>query len=144
MKRIATLGAIALLVAVPMTSEAAPKRKERTETLSYTLPTGVTAAGAASTASCGDPVRKCLVISLGKDEKYIKFVAKDSAGQSVGIQYYPGTTSADYSAGVQYTCGEGKATFKKPTEVSFRIAIDSSCPGVPTSGTLTVVISNLP
>ncbi len=143
MKRFAMLAAVAAIAVVPTTGHAAPKRVERTVVLDYTLPTGATVGGVASTGSC-DPVRVCLLLPLGKEDKYIKFVAKDAVSPAVGIQFYPGSTNADYSAGVQYACGEGKTNFKKPVEVSFRIAIDSSCPGVPTQGTLTVVISNLP
>ena len=143
MKRSALLVALAAVALVPASGEAAPKRVERTVVLDYIAPTGATIAGAASTGSC-DPVRTCLLLPLGKEDKYLKFVAKDAASPTVGIQYYPGSTNADYSAGVQYTCGEGKMNLKQPVEVSFRIAIDTSCPGVPTQGTLTVVISNLP
>lgn len=144
MKRLATFAALALLVTVPVASEAAPKRKERTETLSYTAPNGATIAGAAATAGCGPAdIRTCLNVTLTKDEKYIKFSAKDSSGQTVGIQYFAGETNDDYQSAA-FTCGEGKGTYKKGGMVSFRIAIDTSCPSLPTSGTLTVVISNLP
>ena len=142
MKRTVLFAALAAVALVPATSDAAPKKKERTETLSYTLPTGVTSP-AVSGATCGDPVRACLNVSLGKDEKYIKFSVKDSTGLKVGIQYFAGETNDDYQS-VQTICGEGKSTFKKPSMVSFRIALDNSCAGIPTQGKLTVVISNLP
>ena len=141
MKRAVTLFALAAVAVVPNAGHTAEKRVERTEVLNYTLPTGVTTP-AALTGSCGDPVRACLNVTLGKNEKYIKFTAADATGQPVGVQYFAGETNADY-AGVQSVCNEGKATFKKGGLVSFRIAVDPTC-GVPTQGTLTVVISNLP
>ncbi|HVF19704.1 MAG TPA: hypothetical protein VNA14_05625 [Mycobacteriales bacterium] len=145
MKRVVTLLAIGALAALPATSDAAVKRKERTVTFDYVVANGANVGGVGSTAGCGPvaPLRPCMNVTLAKDEKHIKFVAKDASGQSVGIQYFAGETNADYQS-VAHTCNAGKGSFKKGGLVSFRIGVDSNCPGIPTEGTLTVVISNLP
>jgi hypothetical protein len=142
-KRLIAVTALAALVATPALSHAAPKkpkRVERTVTFAYT---GACQAGVGDTnagvAGCPNELNE--IARTG--EAYVKFSAKDSTGQVIGLIAY---NTDDFASDNSAHCGGiTKARKIKPkTPLSVATMADPSCGGLPTTGTITMVFSNLP
>jgi hypothetical protein len=139
-KRTALLATVALVAVTPAVAHAAPKAKQRTITSPYSGPVGVSVtAGLGGALNCTGPLAGCWDFTTVKGEKTVTISAKDSTGTPVGLQIF---TDDDYANNVQFFCGTGSITVspKAATSVGVRIAVDPSCAGIPTSGTLTAVI----
>ncbi len=144
MKRIASLVALTGLVVVPAVSDAAPapKRVERTVTLSYQGPCDAGIAGLhGGPATC--PTAAQLAELVKKGEAYISFKAVDATGQKIGLRFY---NTADFPGTVTSYCGGSAKALKVKAgqEMAVKTSVDPTCGGVPTTGTLTMVLSNLP
>ena len=145
MKRAATLFALAAIVVVPAVSDAAPKRVERTVTFAYQgfCDAGTEAATFGGPSTC--PTAAKLVELVKKGESYVKFSAVDeTTGEPVMLRYY---NSSDFAGTVTSHCGESGTKplkVKSGQEMAWKISLDPTCGAVPTTGTLTVVFSNLP
>jgi hypothetical protein len=141
-KRTALVAALALIAVGPAVAHAGPKASKRTLTATYQHPVAVSVTtGLGATLNCTGPMAGCWEFSTVKGEKTVTISAKDSTGTPTGLQIF---TDDDYANNVQFFCGTGTITVspKVATPVGVRIAFDPSCAGVPTSGTLTAVITN--
>lgn len=140
MKRYIALAAIGGLVMVPSVSDAAPKRTERTVTVSYT---GACQAGIDGANAGINGCPNTLADVAKKGEAFVKFSATDATGQKVGLVSYD---PADYgSTATNYCGGSPKPTkIKAGKEIGIRTIIDPTCGAIPTQGTLTLTFSNLP
>ena len=143
MKRIAAAVALGALVATPAVGHTAtkkPKRVERKVTIEYT---GACQAGVGATNAglAGCPNELNDVVRAG--EAYVKFSVTDATGQSVGLVAY--NTDDFASDNAAYCGGISKARKIKPkTPFSVATMADPTCGGLPTTGTITMVFSNLP
>jgi hypothetical protein len=130
-----TTAAVALS---PLAASAAPvKTTKRTVTFDYTGFTAVGTSGASLNydGPCA-AVDACWDFSTNKGEKTLEIKGSDA---SVGFQVW---VDDDYEGTVASFCGAGKVTVsaKAAHAVSVRPLL-SDCGGVPTSGTLTAVIT---
>ena len=142
MKRTALVATLALVAVTPAMAHAAPKASKRTITSPYSGPVGVSVtAGLGGALNCTGPLAGCWDFTTLKGEKTVTITAKDSTGTPIGLQIF---TDDDYANNVQFFCGTGTITVspKAATAVGVRIAVDPNCAAVPTSGTLTAVITN--
>jgi hypothetical protein len=139
-KRTALLATLALVAVSPTLAHAAPKASKRTITFDYASPVGLTTPAANVALNCNGPITACWDFTTVKGEKAVAVSAKDSTGTPVGLQVF---TDDDYNS-VQTFCGTGSITVspKAATSVSVRVAVDPTCAGIPTNGTLTAVITN--
>jgi hypothetical protein len=141
-KRTALVAALALVAVSPTLAHAAPKPTKRTLTAPYSGPVGASVtSGLGGALNCTGPLAGCWDFTTRKGEKTVTISAQDSTGTPVGLQIF---TDDDYANNVQFFCGTGTITVspKAATAVGVRIAVDASCAAVPTSGTLTAVITN--
>ena len=143
MKRIAVLAAAALMVATPVLAQAAPaKASKRTLTYDYQgfQAFSVDAAGSGSAENPCAAIDACWDFSTVKGEKTVTFSVADGSGTPAGIQVFVDDT---YDA-VATFCGTGTLTVspKRAALVSVRPAIADTCQAVPTSGTITAVVTN--
>lgn len=143
MKRTALIATLALVAVSPAVAHAKPvKPTKRTLTAPYSGPVGISVtSGNGAAFNCGGALAGCWDFSTVKGEKTVVVSAKDSTGTPIGLQIF---TDDDYANNVQFFCGTGTVTVspKAAIQVGVRIAVDASCPAVPTSGTLTAVITN--
>lgn len=142
MKRTALVATLALVAVSPAVAHAAPKAKQRTITSAYSGPVGVSVtSGLGGALNCTGPLAGCWDFTTVKGEKTVTITAKDSTGTPIGLQIF---TDDDYANNVQFFCGTGtiEVSPKAATSVGVRIAVDPACAAVPTSGTLTAVITN--
>jgi hypothetical protein len=141
MKRTISLLATAAVVATPLLADAAPKKKvERKVTTSYTLAcqAGVDGANGGITGCPNE-----LEDAASKTESYVKFSAVDTTGRPIGIVAYNpddyGNTATNYCGGIT------KAIKIKPgTAFGVKTIVDPTCGAAPTTGTITIIFSNLP
>ena len=143
MKRTIALAALAAMIATPTVGHAAkPKRIERKVVLKYQgfCDAGINGLHGGPT-TC--PTAAEQMVTIKKGEAYLKFAAVDSRGRTIGLRYY---NDADFGGTVQTFCGKtSKAQkVKYKATMAVKTAIDPNCGGVPTNGTLTITISNLP
>jgi hypothetical protein len=142
-KRTALVATLALVVVTPAIAHAGGKGGSRTVTASYSgfggasVPVGSInmfnlTCGAAGVGDCFD-------FSTVKGEKTVVISATDDSGTPVGLQVF---TDDDFQA-VETYCGTATLTVspKAATPVSVRPVLSDACAGVPTSGTLTAVIT---
>ena len=137
MKRTATLLAITALAASPLAAHAGTKPTTRTETWSYNGVSGPSVAGGGFKI-CFGATSDCFDLSTFKYETKVTFVAKDSSGQKVALQW---ALDGTYSAGPTNACGEGTVDVKKGSVVNFDTTVDPTCPGIATQGTVTFTIT---
>lgn len=140
MKRTALLAAAALVAVTPALASAAPKGPR---TLSYDYQ-GFQAvhSSAVGSGSLEDPcaaVDSCWDFTTVKGEKTIKLTIADGTG-AAGFQVW---TDDDYTGTVTTFCGTGeiKVSPKTAAAISVRPSASPDCQAVPTSGTLTAVIT---
>ena len=137
MKRSALLIALAALSVVPATGHAAEKRTERKIDFAYTgfCDAGIDGLHGGPT-SCPTAAQWSDVIAKG--ESYIKFSAGDS---KIGLRYFD---TADFSGTVQSFCGgtDKALKVKSGQEMAIKVSVDPTCGAIPTTGTITIVISN--
>ena len=143
MKRIIAVAVLAAIVATPALGNAAPKKVKRVErkvTVSYT---GFCQAGidGANGGAGGCPNELEDVAKTG--EAYVKFFATDATGQKIGLVSYD---PADFGGTAASHCGGiAKATkIKAKKGIGIKTVADPTCASIPTTGTLTMVFSNLP
>ena len=138
MKRTALLATLALAAVSPAVAQAAPAAS-RTLTYAYTGAVGASTPAASGALKCQSGMNACWDFTTVKGEKTVKISAKDSTGTQIGLQVY---TGGDYAGTIQTFCGAGELAVppKATTVVSVRPAL-GACPGLPTSGTLTAVIT---
>ena len=140
MKRTAVVAMLALVAVSPAVAHAAPKASKRTVTASYDGFYGTSNPAFSFNANCTGGVGDCWDFTTVKGEKTVVISAKDDNGMQVGLQVY---LDDDFQS-VETYCGTATITVspKTPTPVSVRPVVADSCAGVPTSGTLTAVITN--
>lgn len=138
MKRSLLLVTAAAVALTPLAASAAPaKAKPRTITFDYT---GFTGAGTSGLSTNWDgpcvAADACWDFDTNKGEKTIELKGSDP---SVGLAVW---IDDDYEGTVTMLCGSGKVTVspKAGHVVSVRPNV-TDCGGIPTSGTLTAVIS---
>ena len=139
MKRTALAVTLALVAVSPAVAHAAPKPAKRTLTATYSGFQGTSNPAFSFNSNCSGGIGDCFDFSTVKGEKTVAISAKDDNGMSVGLQVW---TDDDFN-GVQTYCGSATITVspKAATPVSVRPVLTDSCAGVPTSGTLTAVIT---
>lgn len=138
MKRSVLLLTAAAVALSPLAATAAPaKAKPRTLTYEYSGFSGASASGAGFNydGACA-AADACWDFSTQKGEKTIEFTVSDA---SAGIQVFYDDAYAD---NVVTLCGSGKVTVSQKTThlISVRPAL-SECGSVPTSGTITAVLT---
>jgi hypothetical protein len=142
-KRIIAAAALAALVATPAVGHAAkPRRVERKVSIDYT---GFCQAGTTGTSTgiSGCPIANEIEDAARRGESYVKVSAVDDSGLVVGIVTY----NPDAFAGsTTYLCGKSAKPMKIKSgrKLGVKTIADPMCDGVPTTGTLTMVFSNLP
>ncbi len=141
MKRSLALLAAAALVATPVVAEAAakkpaPKPTKRVVTWSYTGVFGAYASAAGGGGVCGANPMACFALPTQKHETLVSFVATDTTGQKIPLQY---ALDGDYQ-GNQLTCSSGSTPVKKGSTVNFYMVAGPDCPGIPTSGKVVMTI----
>lgn len=138
MKRTALLATLVLAAVTPAAAHAAPA-KSRTLTYAYTGAVGASTPAVSGALKCQSGMSACWDFTTVKGEKTVKISAKDGTGTQIGLQVY---TGGDYAGTVQTFCGSGEITVtpKAATVISVRPAV-GVCPALPTSGTLTAVIT---
>jgi hypothetical protein len=145
LKRIIAAAALAALVATPAVGHTAPKKVKRVErkvTFDYT---GFCVAGidGGNAGLTGCPTAS-MHETVKKGEAYVKYFATDATGQKIGITAYD---PAAYSTTAATVCG-GLAKAKKikaGVNISLVTMANPTCGGpVATTGTMTMVFSNLP
>jgi hypothetical protein len=143
LKRILAIAALAAIVATPALGNAAvkkPKRVERKVTVAYT---GFCQAGidGANGGISGCPNELEDMAKTG--EAYVKFFATDTTGQKIGLVSYD---PADYATTAASHCGgiTKAQKIKAKKGIGLKTVADPTCASVPTTGTLTIVFSNLP
>lgn len=142
MRRILVPLAIVALAAAAPAADAAPKKKSRTVKLAYVgfCDVGIADSAHGGPNTCPTPAEIDITTKTG--EAYVKVAIKDNTGQPVAIRWWK---NDDFGGTVATICkGNTKAAKFKAKLLSFKLAFDPTCGGVPTQGTLTVVISNLP
>ena len=138
MKRTAALIAASGLLLAPVAADAAtkPVKKKpttRTVTWDYQGPAGPHVIGS-SVSLCTDST--CTSLGLEPYELKAVVTVTDDAGQDVAL-----LTSVD---GVDsLTCGSGELALSKSTQLDLRTVLDPDCPGLPTTGTVSVTITGL-
>ena len=142
MKRTAVLTTLALVALSPAVAHAGVKASTRTLTYDYQGFQAANADGVGST-SAENPcqvIDSCWDFGTVKGEKTVKITMVDGTGQATGFQVF---VDDDYDNN-QTFCGTGVITVSPKTAaaVSVRPTISSTCAAVPTSGTLTAVITN--
>jgi hypothetical protein len=143
-KRTALVATLALVAVSPAVAHAAPKASKRTLTATYSsfggasVPVGSLNLYNLTCTQAG--VGECWDFSTVKGEKTVVISATDNSGTPVGLQVF---TDDDFQ-GVETYCGTATITVspKAATPVSVRPVLSDACAGVPTSGTLTAVITN--
>ena len=142
MHRKIAVAVLAVIIAMPGLSDAAPKKpkkKVRTVTFEYTGPCYVN-----SPAVDGGPnacyTTGSLAVQPAKDELYLTYTAKDASGQKVGMVAFENDNFDTRT----HSCGAGKKKFKKAQPFRVVMQVSSACQAVPTSGTITITLSNLP
>jgi hypothetical protein len=137
------VAALAALVATPALGHAATKKAKRVErkvTIAYTgfCQVGIDGANGGA-GGCPNELED----TARAGEAYVKFSAKDSTGTTIGLVSYD---PADYANTAASHCGGiTKATKIKPKKsIGIKTVLDPTCGAVPTTGTLTIVFSNLP
>jgi hypothetical protein len=140
MKRSAALAAVALVALTPMMSSAAPKTT-RTEVFDYTGFYALTSPAANTAFLNPCPIASaCFTFTLTKAEQFVTMDVVDQTGQPTAVQY---SLNDEYTTATVFTiCGKGSFKVKGGTALQIKPAIDPTCPGVPTSGTITVTASN--
>ncbi|MDX6198008.1 MAG: hypothetical protein QOJ79_1159 [Actinomycetota bacterium] len=142
MKRTALLATVALVAVSPAVAHAGAKASTRTLTYAYQGFQAANADGVGST-SAENPcavIDACWDFTTVKGEKTVKVTMVDGSGQAAGFQIF---ADDDYNSVVTF-CGSGVLTVSPKTaaSISVRPTISSTCTAVPTSGTLTAVITN--
>ena len=143
MKRIALVVTLALVAVSPAVAQAGGKAGTRTVTASYSGFGGANTPAAAFNAfnlSCTTVgVGDCFDFSTVKGEKTVVITATDGTGTPVGLQVF---TDGDFQTQQGY-CGTATVTVspKVATPISVRVVASADCAALPTSGTLTAVIS---
>jgi hypothetical protein len=140
------LASAAAATAAPK-SKTHPKKHTRTLSLAYSPgPTSHAAGGLGSAQVCPGALANCLTFTTARDEKYISLIATDDAGRPVGVSWYATAVGAVNSE--FYACGSARnVDIAKGTDFSLAVdtvAADPSCPGVASTGSVTVVLSNTP
>ena len=130
-----------MLALTPVASHAAPKKTTRTVEFAFEGFCGVRVpnpGGSGTLRACVSGKSYWTVQAL-KSELYMSFSAKDDSGTPVGLSVFP------YN-GSDFACGSGKRqTNLGGAEFTFMVTLSpADCQGVPTRGTITAVLSNLP
>lgn len=124
-----------------------PKRVERTVEGSYDLPPLVVAGTCAQSGAIG-----CVLIATGSEEAFLTAEVTDAHGQPVSVQV---SANTDGEIGDDVTfgtfCGETTEPipFDPGSELHFWVGslgpeLAGCPPGIATTGTVTVTLSNLP
>jgi hypothetical protein len=139
-KRTALVATLALVAVTPAIAHAAPKATKRTITATYSGFQGTSNPAFSVNSNCSGGVGDCFDFSTVKGEKTVVISVKDNSGTPTGLQVW---TDGDFN-GVQVVCGTATITVspKTPTPVSVRPVLTDSCAGIPTSGTLTAVVTS--
>lgn len=138
MKRTALLATLALVAVSPAVAHAGGK----TRTLSYTYSGafGISTPAVSGALNCQSGMNACWDFATVKGEKSVTITATDSSGTPVPLQVFTGD---DYAGTVQTACG--KATLdlspKTANAISVRTAVDPTCGGIATNGTIKAVIT---
>jgi hypothetical protein len=142
-KRTALVATLALVALSPAAAFAGAGGGSRAISATYSAFGGATTPAAAFNAfnvTCQTPgVGDCFDFSTVKGEKTVVITAKDGSGTPVGLQVF---TDGDFQTQTGY-CGTATLTVspKIATQVSVRVVASTDCAALPTSGTLTAVIS---
>jgi hypothetical protein len=140
-QRTVALAALALVVATPALGDAAtkPKRVERKVTVDYT---GFCQAGIEGNSGGVQGCPNELSDVARKGEAYVKAMVTDETGLSVGLVTYDPDA---FAGSTTYSCGAVKAKkIKSGRLIGVKTVANPTCGGVPVTGTLTLVFSNLP
>lgn len=141
MKRTLALIAATALLATPVAADAAakkpaPKPTKRVVTWNYTGVFGAYASVAGGGGVCGANPKACFELPTQKHETKVSFAAVDATGQKIPLQF---ALDGDY-ANNQLTCSSGSTPVKKGSTVNFYMVAGPDCPGIPTSGKVTMTI----
>jgi hypothetical protein len=145
MKRAVVAVAVAAIAVVPAAGHAAPKppkKTVRTVTLEYQGFCTAQVSGAVYWGPNACPQEAFITVVLTKAEKYVTYKAEDASGTPTPMQVW---TNGDYNS-VGTVCSDGKFTSKKGGgSLDIATALEApDCGGIPTQGTITITISNLP
>ena len=138
MKRLLAVGLGAALTVAPLAAQAAtkpPAKKptSRTVTWDYQGPAGPHAVVVTGTL-CTETT--CTLIPLEKHETKAVITVTDDAGQEFAL-------GASVDTADSFLCGGGELPLSKNAELVLETLTDPECPGLPTTGTVTVTITGL-
>lgn len=130
-------------VAAHAAGDAKRPLKIRVVTVQYTGACGVDVVAATGTAGVCPPGAGDYALKRKSGEKYLTILVKDGATSKVSGDLWLSTGAM---AKVQQFCGTLKNfAMAQPTySMNLNDSANPSCPGAPTSGTLTIEYSNLP